>query len=86
MTLKEKCIFFNWMQKHGALQHYKKNRHLFLIDPSKHSYFTPYVNIHITNAIDAAFTWESTEQGVRYWLNLDNLWNKPKECEQFFPI
>ena len=29
MTHKEKRIFFNWLQKHDALERYKRNRYVF---------------------------------------------------------
>ena len=86
MTLKEKRIFFNWLQKHEALQYYKKNRHLFLTDSSRRLDFRPYVDMTIINAISSAFVWVDTEQGSFYWGNLDDLWLSSKECNQFFPI
>jgi hypothetical protein len=86
MTLKEKRIFFNWLQKHEALQHYKKNRHLFLIASSRRLGLLPYVDISIINAISSAFVWVNTEQGSSYWRNLDILWHNSEEYNQFFPI
>lgn len=86
MTLKEKRIFFNWLQKHKALQHYKKSRHLFLIDPSRRLDIISYLDLGITNAICSAFTWVYTEQGETYWRNLDILWRSSEEYDSCFPI
>ena len=86
MTHKEKRVFFNWLQKHGALQYYKKNRHLLFTRPTRRLGITPYVALHITNAISGAFIWVDTEQGGVYWEDLSNLWCGSKECNQFFPI
>lgn len=86
MTLKEKRIFFNWLQKHEALQHYKKNRHLFLIDPSRRLGFLSYLDIGITNVICSAFVWVYTEQGEVYWRNLDIMWRNSEEYDKLFPI
>lgn len=86
MTHKEKRTFFNWLQKQGALQHYKKNRHLFLIDSSRHLTLIPYTTLFLINAISAAFTQVNTEQGETYWSNLDTLWRNSEEFSQFFPL
>ena len=86
MTLKEKRIFFNWLQKHEALQYYKKNRYLFLTASSRNLGFLPYVDLAITNAISSAFVWVDTEQGSSYWGNLNDLWNNSEEYNKFFPI
>lgn len=86
MTNKEKRIFFNWLQKHEALQHYKKNRHLFLINSSRRLGFLPYSNMSITNAISSAFVWVDTEQGSTYWRYLSDLWHDSEEYDRFFPI
>lgn len=86
MTLKEKRIFFNWLQKHEALQHYKKNRYLFLTDSPRNLGFLPYVDMSTTNAISSAFVWVDTEQGSSYWGDLNDLWRNSKEYDQFFPI
>ena len=86
MTDREKRIFFNWLQKHGALKHYRKNRHLFLIDPSRRLSFIPYADMRITSTISSAFAWINTEQRSSYWSNLDYLWCNSKEYNQFFPI
>ncbi len=86
MTLKEKRIFFNWLQKYEALQHYKKNRHLFLTDSSRNLHLLPYVDMSISNAISSAFVWIDTEQGSSYWGVLNDLWLSSKEYDQLFPI
>jgi hypothetical protein len=86
MTFKEKRIFFNWLQKHEALQHYKKNRYLFLIDSSRCLGFLPYIDMSTINAISSAFIWVDTEQGSSYWRNLDILWRNSEEYDNCFPI
>jgi hypothetical protein len=86
MTLKEKRIFFNWLQKHEALQYYKKNRYLFLTASSRNLGFLSYIDMSITNAICSAFTWVFTEQGENYWRNLDFLWRNSEEYNNCFPI
>jgi hypothetical protein len=86
MTLKEKRIFFNWLQKYEALQQYKKNRHLFLTASSRNLGFLSYVDLAITNAISSAFVWIDTEQGSSYWGVLNDLWLGSKEYDQLFPI
>lgn len=86
MTLKEKRIFFNWLQKHGALHHYKNNRHLFVIDSSRRLDVIPYATMGITNVLCSAFIWDYTEQGEFYWSHLDTLWRNSEEYDKLFPI
>ena len=86
MTLKEKRIFFNCLQKHGALQYYKKNRHLFLIDPSRRLDVISYAAMDITNVLCSAFIWAYTEQGEIYWEDLNLMWRNSEEYNNCFPI
>ena len=86
MTRKEKRIFFNWLQKYGALQHYKKNRYLFVIDPTRRLDVISYAALGVTNAISSAFIWAYTEQGNTYWRDLEVMWYISREYAQFFPI
>ena len=86
MTHKEKRIFFNWLQKHGALQHYKKNRHLFVIDPDRRLDVIPYITLSVINVISSAFLWAYTEQGDTYWRDLEVMWYNSEEYNKFFPI
>lgn len=86
MTFREKRIFFNWLQKHEALQYYKKNRYLFLTASSRNLGFLSYIDMPITNVISSAFVWVDTEQGSSYWGDLNDLWHNSKEFDQLFPI
>ena len=86
MTHQEKRVFFNWLQKHGALQYYKKNRYLYFKHPTRRLTIIPYIALNITNAISGAFIWVDTDQGDVYWEDLSRLWCGSKECNQFFPI
>ena len=76
MTNREKRIFFNWLQKHDALEKFRHNRHVFL-----QSYFgrgwrnrVGYSLMHVTEVIVVSFGWEDTPEGGQYWRNLDTKW------------
>ena len=76
MTHKEKRIFFNWLQKHNALEKYRHNRYVFL-----KSYYGKdwrdrinYPVIHITEVLGSAFSWRETPEGDQYWYNLNIKW------------
>lgn len=70
MTHKQKRIFFNWLQKHGALKAYKRARHQQKIRPP----FDTYEEMPISNPIGCAFHWRETLEGFAFWNNLDNEW------------
>lgn len=86
MTHRQKRIFFNWLQKHGALQYYKKNRHLFVIDPTRRLDVISYAALGVTNVISSAFIWVYTEQGDTYWRDLEVMWYTSEEYSKFFPL
>lgn len=76
MTDREKRIFFNWLQKHDALEKFRHNRHVFL-----KSYFgqgwrniVSYSIMHVTEVLGVSFCWEDTPEGGQYWRNLDAKW------------
>lgn len=76
MTHREKRIFFNWLQKHDALEKFRHNRHVFL-----KSYYgrgwrnrVGYSMLHIAEAVGSAFSWDETPEGGQYWQNLDTKW------------
>lgn len=70
MTLKEKRIFFNWLQKQGALKQYKRNRFAFL---KRNSYLCSYALLPFSYAVDA-FVWRHTPEGFDFWITLDHAW------------
>lgn len=76
MTHREKRIFFNWLQKHDALEKFKHNRYIFL-----KSYFgrgwrnrVGYSVIHVAEVLGVAFRWDETPEGGQYWRDLDTKW------------
>ena len=76
MTDREKRIFFNWLQKHDALEKFRHNRHEFL-----KSYFgrgwgnrVGYSVMHVSEVLGVAFSWDETPEGGQYWRNLDTKW------------
>ena len=76
MTHKQKRIFFNWLQKHNALEKYKHNRFVFI-----HKYYKGIGNLHcmyafisVNQALATAFSWAHTPEGGKYWSDLDNAW------------
>lgn len=70
MTHKQKRIFFNWLQKHGALKAYKLARHRQKMAPP----FAPYEAIPISNPIGFAFHWVKTPEGYDFWDKLELKW------------
>ena len=76
MTHKQKRIFFNWLQKHNALEKYKHNRFVFM-----HKYHKGIGDLHcmyafisVNLALATAFSWVHTPEGDKYWSDLDNAW------------
>lgn len=77
MTHKEKRIFFNWLQKHDALERYRCNRYVFLRlyqERGWRSVMINYSNMLIPEALGIAFSWGETPEGGQYWRNLDAKW------------
>jgi hypothetical protein len=77
MTHKEKRIFFNWLQKHNALEGYRRNRHVFMQTLSERRGFisiSSYLNLPVPAAICSAFDWGETPEGGQYWSKLDDKW------------
>ena len=72
MTFKEKRIFFNWLQKNGALKKYKVNR--FKLTTLDDLPWRAYKYLAIEEAVVAAFNWGQTLEGSRYWVNLHVNW------------
>ena len=73
MTHKEKRIFFNWLQKHDALERYKRNRYVFTKGCAlKRRYCYPIMDI--AEVLCSAFCWGDTPEGGQYWSNLDSKW------------
>lgn len=71
MTYREKRIFFNWLQKQGALKAYKLARHhQKIISP-----FESYEEMSINNPIGWAFNWIKTPEGPNFWRNLCFKWS-----------
>jgi hypothetical protein len=73
MTHKQKRIFFNWLQKHNALEGYRRNRHVFMQRLSLIGKFC-YSSIPIPAALCSAFEWARTPEGGLYWGELDDKW------------
>jgi hypothetical protein len=71
MTLKEKRIFFNWLQKQGALKQYKRNR--FAYSHKCHTRANSYALMPFSYAVDA-FVWRHTPEGFDFWTTLDYAW------------
>ena len=76
MTHREKRIFFNWLQKHNALEKFRHNRYVF-----QQSYFgrgwrhrVGYSRMYVTEVLGVSFSWEETPEGGQYWRNLDAKW------------
>jgi hypothetical protein len=77
MTHRQKRIFFNWLQKHGALEGYKRNRHVFMRTLSWRRGFisiSSYLNMSVSAALCSAFDWGETPEGGQYWRKLDDKW------------
>jgi hypothetical protein len=70
MTHKQKRIFFNWLQRRGALKAYKRARYQQKTVPP----FESYEKMSINTSIGWAFHWESTSEGFDFWKNLDREW------------
>lgn len=73
MTYKEKRIFFNWLQKHDALEGYKRNKYVFTQGRALRRRYS-YLSMDIIEALSAAFCWGDTPEGSQYWGNLDSKW------------
>lgn len=72
MTHKEKRIFFNWLQKHNALEGYKRNRYVFM---QRQSFsMACYSAMPMPAALCIAFAWAETPEGGQYWRKLDDKW------------
>lgn len=77
MTHKQKRIFFNWLQKHDALEKYRHNRHIFIKLYYKRGLrwiISNYSSMDIAEALGVAFSWGDTPEGGQYWRNLDAKW------------
>ena len=70
MTHKQKRIFFNWLQKHGALKAYKHARYHVKIEYPWESY----TELSFSCPIAWSFRWEQTPEGHDYWSELDLQW------------
>lgn len=79
MTNKEKREFFNWLQKQGVLEYYKRNRFNFLcaFKNSGWIHYPNYSRLPKINAIDLAFDWTYTPEGYDFWAKLDTEWSIP---------
>ena len=79
MTHKEKREFFNWLQKQGVLEYYKRNRFNFLCEfkSSGWIFYPNYSRLPKINAIDLAFDWSDTPEGYDFWAKLDTKWSIP---------
>lgn len=71
MTNKHKRIFFNWLQKHGALKAYKRARYQQKMTPP----FDSYEEMSISSPIGWAFHWIKTPEGFDFWNKLDIEWH-----------
>lgn len=77
MTHKEKRIFFNWLQKHNALEGYRHNRHVFMQTYSRLRgviNISGYSAMSMPAALAASFDWAETPEGGQYWSKLDDKW------------
>lgn len=72
MTFKEKRIFFNWLQKNGALKKYKVNR--FKLTTPDDLPWRAYKCLAIEEAIVDAFNWGQTPEGSGYWVSIHIYW------------
>jgi hypothetical protein len=72
MTFKEKRIFFNWLQKHGALKKYKVNR--FKLTTPDDLPWRAYKCLAIEEAVVDAFNWGQTLEGSGYWVSIHVKW------------
>jgi hypothetical protein len=70
MTHKQKRIFFNWLQKRGALKAYKLARCQQKMEPP----FKSYEEMLFSHPIRNAFHWIETLEGFDFWNKLDNEW------------
>lgn len=70
MTHKQKRIFFNWLQRRGALKAYKRARHQQKMLPP----FESYEEMTISNPLGWAFKWRYTSEGFDFWNKLDIEW------------
>ena len=73
MTHKQKRIFFNWLQKQGALKAYKRARYQQEIKPPYDSYKSL---LFSREPILYSFHWAETSEGHDFWSNLNFEWNK----------
>lgn len=66
--------FYSWLQKNGAYEQYKRNRHITNNSPSAwgHRYrFSSPVDF-----INWAFDWEVTPEGSDFWFDLHLKWSR----------
>ena len=66
--------FYSWLQKKGAYEQYKRNRHITNNTPSawgyRYHFGTP------ADFINFAFDWEATPEGDDFWNNLHIRWSR----------
>lgn len=70
MTPKQKRKFFNWLQKHGALEAYRQARYYVR---TKHPWES-YSELSFSCPLMWSFHWEQTPEGHDYWSELDLRW------------
>jgi hypothetical protein len=76
MTHKEKRIFFNWLQKHDALEKFRHNRFTFSLECKGSGWprIANYIYMPLSEAIGLSFNWRHSPEGHEYWRNLDDIW------------
>lgn len=66
--------FNSWLQKKGAYEQYKRNRHKTNNTPSAWGYHFRFSSP--VDFISFAFDWESTPEGSDFWSNLHLRWSR----------
>lgn len=64
--------FYSWLQKKGAYEQYKRNRHIANNSPFSWGYRSHFNSP--VNFINLAFDWDNTPEGNRFWCELHEKW------------
>lgn len=66
--------FYSWLQKKGAYEQYKRNRHKTNNTPSAWGYQSRFSSP--VDFISYAFDWEFTPEGDDFWMDLHLKWSR----------
>ena len=66
--------FNTWLQKKGAYEQYKRNRHKTKHSPSSWGYRVRFNSP--ADFISLAFNWDATPEGDRFWGDLHVRWSR----------